>query len=242
VSARKPVAAPRPLPENGGVTYIAPAELEAGLDYVRRSPRDGGQLRLIISRPGLLQRAVLTEAVLDPVAGLVGDNWLARGSRHTADGAADPDRQITVMNVRVAELVAGGSERVPLAGDQLYVDLDLSIDNLPAGSLLAVGDAVLEVSAAPHLGCAKFIDRFGPEAMKFVNSGPGRSLRLRGMNAKVVVGGTVRLGDPVEPVGPQPVRPRRSSSAEHACAAGSPALPAPPAPRQVPPPAPQPAP
>jgi MOSC domain-containing protein YiiM len=219
--------------------HLSRAVLDDGLDHVRRSPRTGGRLRLIVSRPGLLQRAVLTEAVLDPATGLVGDNWLTRGSRHSADGSADPDRQITVMNVRVAELVADSSDRVPLAGDQLYVDLDLSLDNLPAGSLLAVGDAVLEVSAAPHLGCAKFVDRFGQEAMRFVNSGVGRSLRLRGMNAKVVVGGAVRLGDPVEP---REVRSLRSSSAEPACAAGWQAPPAPPAPRQVPPPSRQPAP
>lgn len=135
------------------------------------------------------------QAVLDPLTGLDGDNWLARGSSSTPDGSASPDRQVTVMNARVAELVAGGTDRMALAGDQLYVDLDLSIDNLPAGSLLAVGQAVLRVSEAPHLGCAKFVERFGPEAMRFVNSGIGRQLRLRGMNTRVVVPGTVRPGD-----------------------------------------------
>ena len=99
------------------------------------------------------------------------------------------------MNVRVAELVAGGTDRMPLAGDQLYIDLDLSVENLPPGSLLAVGQAVLQVSQAPHLGCAKFVERFGAEAMRFVNSRVGRQLRLRGMNACVLVPGAVRLGD-----------------------------------------------
>ena len=177
--------------------YVAEKILDAGLDHVRCSPTGIGELRLIASRPANLQRAVLDEAELDPTVGLVGDNWLARGSRHGVDGAADPDRQITVMNIRVAELVASGLDRVPLAGDQLYVDFDLSIDNLPPGSRLVIGTAELEVSAAPHLGCAKFVERFGPEAMRFVNSRVGRSLRLRGMNAKVVVGGTVRVGDRV---------------------------------------------
>jgi hypothetical protein len=141
------------------------------------------------------QRELPAEAVFDQVAGLNGDNWLARGSKSTADGSADPDRQVTVMNARAAELVAGGRERMPLAGDQLYVDLDLSLDNLPAGSLLAVGQAVLRVSEAPHLGCAKFVERFGAEAMRFVNSRLGRQLRLRGMNARVVLPGIVRPGD-----------------------------------------------
>jgi MOSC domain-containing protein YiiM len=111
------------------------------------------------------------------------------------DGSADPQRQVTVMNARVAELVAGGTDRMALAGDQLYIDLDLSVGNLPAGSLLAVGHAVLQVSDAPHLGCAKFVERFGAEAMRFVNSGLGRQLRLRGMNARVVQPGIVRPGD-----------------------------------------------
>jgi len=133
--------------------------------------------------------------MLDQVTGLAGDNWLARGSTSTPDGSADRQRQVTVMNVRVAELVAGGTDRMPLAGDQLYIDLDLSVENLPPGGLLAVGQAVLQVSQVPHLGCAKFVERFGAEAMRFVNSRVGRQLRLRGMNARVLVPGSVRLGD-----------------------------------------------
>ena len=143
------------------------------------------------------QRDLPGQAVLDLGTGLAGDNWLARGNSRTPDGSADPDKQITVMNARVAELVAGGAGagRMALAGDQLYVDLDLSVGNLPAGSLLAVGQAVLRVSEEPHLGCAKFVERFGAEAMRFVNSRVGRQMRLRGMNTRVVVPGTVRLGD-----------------------------------------------
>ena len=122
--------------------------------------------------------------MLDTVTGLAGDNWLTRGSSSRTDGSADPERQVTVMNARAAELVAGGTDRMPLAGDQIYVDLDLSVGDLPAGSLLAVGQAVLQVSDAPHLGCAKFVDRFGAEAMRFVNSRLGRQLRLRGMKPR----------------------------------------------------------
>ena len=133
--------------------------------------------------------------MLDQDSGLDGDNWLVRGSTSTPDGSAHPNKQITVMNARVAELVAGGTERMPLCGDQLYVDLDLSVDNLPAGSMLAVGQVVLRVSEEPHLGCAKFVERFGGEAMRFVNSRLGRRLRLRGMNTRIVVPGTVRVGD-----------------------------------------------
>jgi len=177
------------------VEHLPRERLMAGLGHIRDSPNDGGRVVLVVSRPAVDQRELPAEAVLDQVAGLNGDNWLARGSKTTADGSADPERQVTVMNARAAELVAGGRERMPLAGDQLYVDLDLSLDNLPAGSLLAVGQAVLRVSEAPHLGCAKFVERFGAEAMRFVNSRLGRQLRLRGMNARVVVPGVVRPGD-----------------------------------------------
>jgi hypothetical protein len=177
------------------VEHLSRARLEAGLGHIRESPQECGQVVLVVRRPDVGQRELPDQAILDPLTGLDGDNWLIRGSSGTPDGSASPDRQVTVMNARVAELVAGGSDRMALAGDQLYVDLDLSTDNLPAGSLLAVGQAVLRVSEAPHLGCAKFVERFGPEAMRFVNSRIGRQLRLRGMNTRVVVPGTVRIGD-----------------------------------------------
>jgi MOSC domain-containing protein YiiM len=177
------------------VEYQSRDRLAAGLGLICASPRDAGRLVLIVRRPAAGERDVPAEAVLHQATGLDGDNWLDRGSRSTRDGSADPRKQVTVMNARVAELVAGGTERMPLAGDQLYLDLDLSLDNLPPGSLLAVGQAVLQVSDVPHLGCAKFVERFGAEAMRFVNSRAGRRLRLRGMNARVVVPGVVRIGD-----------------------------------------------
>jgi MOSC domain-containing protein YiiM len=183
--------------EDDRVRHLTPDELEAGLDEIRLAPADDGELVLIVARPDIDQRQPLVEARLNADVGLVGDNWLAKGSRHTPDGNAAPDKQITVMNVRVTDLVADGRERVPLAGDQLYVDFDLSVENLPANSLLHIGEVVLEVSESPHLGCEKFVSRFGAEAMRFVNSRRGRELRLRGLNAGVVVPGTVRVGDRV---------------------------------------------
>jgi MOSC domain-containing protein YiiM len=177
------------------VEHLSRERLEAGLDHVRESPPDYGRLVLVVRRPEAGQRDLPEEAVLDRVTGLDGDNWLTRGSSSTPDGSAHPDKQVTVINARLAELVAGGIERMALAGDQLYVDLDLSVDNLPPGTLLAVGEAVLRVSEAPHTGCAKFVERFGTEALRFVNSRTGRRLRLRGMNTRIVVPGTIRLGD-----------------------------------------------
>ena len=189
------LANPAAAGENRGVEHLSREDLQAGLDHIRESPRDRGRLVLVVRRPGVGQRELPGEAVLNQVAGLGGDNWLTRGSTSTPDGSANPRKQVTVMNARVARLVAGGTDRMPLAGDQLYVDLDLSLDNLPAGSLLTVGEAVLEVSEDPHLGCAKFVQRFGAEAMRFVNSRIGRQLRLRGMNTRIVVPGAIRLGD-----------------------------------------------
>jgi hypothetical protein len=175
--------------------HLSPAELEAGLDHIRQSPADGGSLALIVRRPEADRREVLTVAELDLTQGLVGDNWRTRGSRSTPDGSANPEMQLNLMNARSVALLARSRDRWPLAGDQLYVDLDLSAANLPPGTRLALGTAVIEVTAVPHTGCAKFIHRFGSDAMKFVNSPVGRSLNLRGINAKVVQPGPIRVGD-----------------------------------------------
>jgi hypothetical protein len=173
------------------------AALADGLDDIRRSPRDHGRVDLIVRRPAVNAREVLTEARLERAQGLVGDTWPVRPSGMTGDRSPHPDLQLTLMNGRVAALVAGGQERRPLAGDQLYVDLDLSEANLPPGTRLELGSAVIEISDKPHRGCAKFADRFGREALRFVNSPVGRELRLRGVNARVVVSGTVRVGDAI---------------------------------------------
>jgi hypothetical protein len=177
--------------------YVSAEELEAGLDHIRSAPAAEGTVELIVRRPATDEREVLDEGVLDPDHGLVGDCWRTRGSSATRDGSSHPGRQLTLMNARVIGLVAGERERWPLAGDQLYVDLDLSTENLPPGTRLALGSAVLEVTDQLHTGCAKFTYRFGSAAIRFVNSKPGRPLRLRGMYAKVVEPGTVRPGDAI---------------------------------------------
>ena len=179
--------------------HLTASALEDGLDDVRRSPADDGRVELIVRRPAANERVVLAEATLDPAFGLDGDTWLARTNGH-ADAATRVDRQLTLMNARAAALVAGDPGRRPLAGDQLYVDLDLSVENLPAGAWLQIGSAVIEVSEKPHTGCKKFAARFGQDALRFVNSPTGRALRLRGLNARIVHGGTVRTGDAVRKV------------------------------------------
>jgi hypothetical protein len=180
-----------------GVVYRSFPELNAGLDHLRQSPLDAGTLELIVRRPSVGGREILEEAVLDCEVGLIGDTWLVRGNAYTPDGLAHPGAQLTVMNARAAAMMAGPMERWPLAGDQRYVDLDLSTQQLSAGSRLALGSAVIEITPKPHRGCAKFADRFGADALRFVNTGIGLALNLRGRNARVVRPGTIHRGDAV---------------------------------------------
>jgi len=175
--------------------HLTPADLEAGLPTVRAAPRDEGVLELIVVRPDVGERRCLDEAELDLEEGVVGDRWRASG--RSGGRPSNLDAQVTLMSSRAATLVARDRNRWPLAGDQLYVDLDLSSEHLPPGTRLAIGHAVLEVTAEPHTGCKKFTERFGLDAMRFVNSPEGRELNLRGINARVVEPGTFRVGDAV---------------------------------------------
>lgn len=175
--------------------HLGSEALEAGLERIQDSPKDLGAVEMIVRRPDTDQRETLQRADLDVSEGLIGDNWQHRGSSRTADGSAHPEMQLNIMNARVIDLVAGSRDRWSLAGDQIYVDLDLSKENLPAGTRLQLGTAIIEVTAIPHTGCKKFVERFGLEAMKFVNSGLGKTLCLRGINARVVQSGTFEVGD-----------------------------------------------
>lgn len=166
------------------------SDLDEGLDHIRRSPTDLGTLEMIVRRPSLGTREVLEAAQLDTAVGLVGDSWSTRER-------VDPDAQLNVMNARMAALLSPDEHGRALAGDQLYLDLDLTRENLPVGTRLQVGDAVIEITAKPHTGCKKFSRHFGPEVTRFVNTGEGKRLRLRGACAKVVEGGTIRRGDEV---------------------------------------------
>lgn len=176
-------------------THLTTAQLEAALTNLTSASREEGRLDLIVRRPAVGEREVLEEGVLDLAEGLVGDTWRARPSSRMPDRSPHPDMQINVMASRVIDLLAGRRDRWALAGDQLFLDMDLSAANLPPGTRLAIGEAVIEVTPQPHTGCAKFVERFGLDAMKFVNSPVGRSLNLRGINARVVQPGTVRVGD-----------------------------------------------
>lgn len=170
------------------------AELEAMIEGILAAPKDRGSIQMIVRRPAENEREVIDTAELTSEAGLVGDDWVNR-----VDENGEPRRaaQLTLMNARVADAVAVTRERWPLAGDQVYVDMDLSMANLPPGAKVRLGDAVVEISVIPHTGCAKFAGRFGKDALRFANVGPGKDNRFRGVNAFVVEDGTFSLGDPV---------------------------------------------
>ena len=172
-------------------------ELEAALPQIREAPAGTGTIQLIVRRPAENAREVLDEARINDAEGIEGDTWNQRGTSLSADGGPHPNKQITIMNSRAAEAVIGPIERWPLAGDQIYADLDIGHEALPADTQLSIGTAVVEVAVEPHTGCAKFAARFGREALRFVNTGEGSNLRLRGVNCRVIQPGKVRVGDSV---------------------------------------------
>lgn len=182
------------------MTVRSQIELEAFEDHIRQAPRESGPLVHLVRRPAVDEREVLAVGHLDLAVGLVGDTWSSRTSSRTSDGSPHPDMQLNVMSARAIAAVAGDESRWQLAGDQLFVDLDLSPANLPVGTQLALGEAVIEVTSQPHTGCGKFAQRFGPDALRWVNSPVGKELRLRGINAKVVRPGRIRVGDEVRKV------------------------------------------
>jgi hypothetical protein len=173
------------------------AELTAQLDYLRSAPADTGSVHLVVRRPERFEREILSVGQLDRDAGMVGDNWLSRATSHALASGRHLDAQVDVMSARMVRLLSDDVNEQAYAGDQLFLDLDLGVANLPAGAQLAIGSAVIEITPHLHTGCVKFSARFGPDALRFVNSTVGRELRLRGACARVVVPGTIRQGDSV---------------------------------------------
>jgi MOSC domain-containing protein YiiM len=182
------------------ITYTTAAEMQQGLDHIQQAPKDMGSLELIVARTATDKRQTYEECTLTPEAGVPGDYW-ARGCWKTLpDGSPHPDVQVTLMNARVISLLAQTKDRWALAGDNLIVDMDLSGANLPPGQQLAIGTAILQITDIPHTGCASFIRRYGADAQRFVNSEQGKRLSLRGIYARIVQAGVIRVGDTVRKV------------------------------------------
>ena len=165
--------------------------------HILAAPPAGGAVTMLVIRPGVDERVQVTEAIVDPEVGILGDTWRSRGNARTPDGLANPDDQVTIMNSRVAMLMAGSEERMPLAGDQIYADLDVGTENLPTGTQVRIGDAILQITDLPHTGCSKFTARFGAAALRLTATEQGRALRLRGVNARVLRRGTIKVGDTI---------------------------------------------
>ncbi|MBT3343068.1 MAG: MOSC domain-containing protein [Gemmatimonadetes bacterium] len=180
--------------------HLTTEELMAGLPEICQSPADNGELLMISRRPAIGERDLLDEGQLDLKEGLVGDNWINRGQSSNPPRDPNPEAQLTLMNSRAADLICLNKDRWPLAGDQLYVDLDIGPDNAPAGTRLQIGETIIEVTAEPHTGCKKFVERFGMDAMTFVNSPEGKQKCTRGINTKVIQAGTIRVGDRITKV------------------------------------------
>jgi N-acetylglutamate synthase-like GNAT family acetyltransferase len=197
--------------------HVTTEDILAHLDHIRAAPPDGGTVEMIVRRPAVDQREVLDEGTLDTVVGLVGDTWSQRPSGRTPDGSPHPEMQLNIMNARVTDLLARHRDRWALAGDQLYLDLDLSSENLPPGTQIQLGTAIIEVTAQPHTGCAKFTQRFGLDAHRFVNSPEGRALNMRGINARVLSSGTVRPGNVASKLMPLIVRSATADDAAAIC-------------------------
>ena len=178
--------------------HLNTEQLEAGMEHILQSPADNGALLQIVRRPDVERREVVEEGELDTAEGLVGDNWKTRGSSSTEDGSAHPEAQLTMINARLISLIARSEDRWQLSGDQLVVDLDISVENLPVGTRLSIGSAVLEVTSKPHTGCGKFSRRFGKDALRLTATPRGKALRLRGIYTRVVESGKVRAGDPIK--------------------------------------------
>lgn len=181
------------------MAHLSTEQLEAGAEAVRNAPTDEGTLELLVSRPEIDERTVLEHGELIVGEGLAGDNYVSRGSSQTDDGSSHPEAQLNLMNSAAIDLVANGDRDLwPLAGDQMFVDFNLSTENVPTGTRLQIGTAVIEVSAKPHTGCAKFSARFGIDAARWVNSSDVH--RYRGINAMVVQAGVVKPGDKITKV------------------------------------------
>jgi len=176
-------------PSGDASRHRSTTELETGLRALSQAPKDAGRLALLVRRDAEHCRETPARVHLSREDGMPGDAWGRHATRN-------PESQLAVMRRDVAELIANG-QPLTLFGDNLFVDLDISKANLPAGTRLRVGEAVVEVTPMSHDGCSKFHRRFGPDALHFVNAKPTRDQNLRGIYWRVIESGEVSVGSPI---------------------------------------------
>lgn len=175
--------------------FVTVNELEYNLPYILSSPKDEGRIENIIVRRKKNERELRKEVFLSQERGVEGDRWF-----DLSKGEPDPRRQLTIINSRLIKLLAQNDERMQLAGDNLITDLDLSESNLPVGQRLTIGDVMVEIADVPHTGCSKFAERFGKDAVEFINAPERSSLRLRGVYAKFLNSGLIHVGDIIKKI------------------------------------------
>jgi len=178
--------------------HLTRAELLAGLPEILAAPKDDGRVDGIVVRPASEQREEVESIGISLAGGFEGDHWVRGCWMSTEDGRPHPDVQICIMSSRCIALIAEDRDNWAPAGDNLFVDMDLTPSNLPPGTQLSVGTAVIEITDTPHKGCAKFIERYGRDACVFVNMGDGDKYKLRGIYARVVKDGQLSLGDTIK--------------------------------------------
>ncbi len=175
-------------------------QLELSLETIAASPSKQGTVELIISRPETGKRVVHTIGNFSKTGGLEGDNWANDCWKTLPDGKSDPIVQIAITNTRLLAAICPDKSRWPLAGDQIYTELNLSKTNLPVGTRLSAGTVILEITQEPHLGCSQYAEHFGKDSLKFTLTPRGRELNLRGIYAKVIKSGSINTGDRISKI------------------------------------------
>jgi len=175
--------------------FVTTDEINSNLSFILSSPKDVGKIESIIVRRRKNERELRKEVFLSPEKGVEGDRWY-----DLSKGKPDPRRQLTIINSRLIKLLAQSVERMQLAGDNLIIDLDISDANLPVGQRLTIGKVMVEITDVPHTGCSRFAERYGNDAVEFINAPERSSLRLRGVYAKFLNSGLIHVGDIIKKI------------------------------------------